>query len=78
IHAAVLAVGRAALAVAAAARATDERGIDGLIFSLARGTRRLGSRARELQTGLVHRELLLAASGAALMLVVLVIGVFGT
>lgn len=78
IHAAALSVGRAALAVAAAARATDERGIDGLIFSLARGTRRLGSRARELQTGLVHRELLLAASGAALMLLVLVIGVFGT
>jgi NADH-quinone oxidoreductase subunit L len=77
IHAAVLAVGRAGLAVAAASRLGDERGIDALIFSLARGTRSLGSRARELQSGLVHRELLLAATGAALILVVLAIGVVG-
>ncbi|ABG03104.1 NADH dehydrogenase (quinone) [Rubrobacter xylanophilus DSM 9941] len=78
VHAAVLSAGRAALAVAAASRLTDERGIDALVLSLARGTRRLGGRARELQTGLVHRELLLAAGGAALMLVVLTIGAAGT
>lgn len=74
IHPAVLAVGRASLAVAGAARTTDERGIDGLIFALVRGTRRLGGRARELQSGLIHKELLLAAVGGALIFVLLVIG----
>lgn len=74
IHAGVLGVGRAGLAVARASRLTDERGIDGLIAALVRGTRKLGGRARELQSGLVHRELLLAVAGAALILVLLLIG----
>lgn len=72
IHAAVLSVGPAALSVADASRATDERGIDGLIAALVRGTRDVGGRARELQSGLVHRELLLAAVGGALVFVALI------
>ncbi len=66
-------VGRAAVATAVAARITDERGIDGLIDRLVNGTRRLGSDARQLQTGLVHRELLLAVSGAAVITILLLV-----
>jgi NADH-quinone oxidoreductase subunit L len=77
IHAGVLAVGTAALAVARASRLTDEAGIDRLIAALVRRTRDLGDSARELQTGLVHRELLLAAAGAALILVFLAFAAAG-
>jgi NADH-quinone oxidoreductase subunit L len=77
LHGGVLAVGRASLAAAGAARLTDERGIDGLIAALVRGTRRLGGRARELQSGLVHKELVLAVVGGAAVFVLLVIGSSG-
>jgi NADH-quinone oxidoreductase subunit L len=77
IHAGVLGVGTAALAVARASRLTDEAGIDHIIAALVRRTRDLGARARELQTGLVHRELLLAAAGAALILVFLAFAAAG-
>ncbi len=75
IHRGVLGVGRAGLAVARVSRLTDEKGIDGLIFALVRGTRDLGRRARRLQTGLVHKELLLAVTGGALILSLLAIGI---
>lgn len=78
IHRGVLDVGGAALALARAARLTDDAGIDRLIAALVRGTRELGGRARELQTGLVHKELLLAAAGAALILAFLAFGAFGS
>ncbi len=74
IHRGVLGVGRAGLAVARASKLTDEKGIDGLIFALVRGTRGLGRRARRLQTGLVHKELLLAVTGGALILAFVVVG----
>jgi NADH-quinone oxidoreductase subunit L len=77
IHAGVLAVGSAALAVASASRATDDKGIDRLIAALVRGTRELGSRARKLQTGLVHKELLLATVGVALVFALLIVGSLG-
>jgi NADH-quinone oxidoreductase subunit L len=77
IHTGVLAVGSAALAVANASRATDERGIDRIIAAFIRGTRELGVRARELQTGLVHKELLLAAVGGALVFALLIVGSLG-
>ena len=75
IHRGVLGVGRLGLAVAQASRITDEKGIDGFIFALVRGTRGLGRRARRLQTGLVHKELLLAVTGGALILALLAIGI---
>lgn len=75
IHASVIGVGRAGLAVADATRVADERGIDGLIRTLVQGTRDLGGRARTLQSGLVHKELLLAAVGGAVMLAFLAVGV---
>ncbi|MGB3683620.1 MAG: proton-conducting transporter membrane subunit [Rubrobacteraceae bacterium] len=71
-------VARPAFAVAQATRAADERGIDGFIFALARSTRDLGGRARRLQSGLVHKELLLAFVGVAALLVFLAIGVIAT
>lgn len=75
IHRGVLGVGRAGLLLAQASRITDEKGIDGFIFALVRGTRDLGRRARRLQTGLVHKELLLAVTGGALILALLAIGI---
>ncbi len=77
IHAGVLGIGRLGLGLASVARLTDERGIDGLIVALVRGTRRLGNRARTLQTGLVHKELLLAAVGGALVFALLIVGSIG-
>ena len=77
IHTGVLAVGPAALAVANASRMTDDKRIDGLIAALVRGTRELGGRARELQTGLVHKELLLAAVGGALVFALLIVSSIG-
>ncbi len=53
----VLAVGRASMRIGRATRITDEAGIDGAIFGLARATVETGSRARRLQSGLIHREL---------------------
>jgi len=38
-----------------------------------RGTRGLGGRARELQSGLVHRELLITVAGVALIFALLVV-----
>jgi NADH-quinone oxidoreductase subunit L len=70
-------VGRASLAVADATRVADERGIDGLIRALVLGVRDLGGQARTLQSGLVHKELLIAAVGGALMLAFLTIGAIG-
>lgn len=73
-HDAVAQIGRASLALARATRRTDERGIDGLIAALVRGTRGLGDRVRHLQSGLVHRELALATGGALLLLALLIGG----
>jgi NADH-quinone oxidoreductase subunit L len=70
----VLGAGRLGLAVAGTARLLDERGIDGLIAALVSGTRSLGVRARTLQSGLIHKELLLAVVGGALIFVLLAIG----
>lgn len=73
IHTGVLGAGKASLDVARIARMTDEMGIDRLIDSLVRGFRGLGGEARRLQSGLVHRELLLAVAGVALILVSLTV-----
>jgi NADH-quinone oxidoreductase subunit L len=70
----VLGVGRLGFAAGRASRLADERGIDGLISALVDGVRRLGGRARELQSGLVHKELLLAVVGAALIFLLLATG----
>lgn len=74
IHRGVIWVGQAGLTVAQASRLTDEKWIDGLIFALVRGTRNLGRRARRLQTGLVHKELLLAVTGGVMILAFVAIG----
>ena len=78
IHEGVLGVGRLGLALARASRVTDDRGIDELIAALVRNTRQLGTRARTLQTGLVHRELLIAIVGGALILAYVAIEAIGS
>ena len=67
IHQGVLGVGQAGLVVAGAARFFDEQGIDGLIRRLVAGIRAMGGRARQLQSGLVSRELVVTMGGVALI-----------
>jgi len=69
----VLAMGRFGLDIGRAVRHSDERGIDGLIFSMVRGTLELGNRARNLQSGLIHREMAITVVGTALILATLII-----
>jgi len=53
----VLAIGRGAMQIGKGTRSTDEAGIDGFIFGLARITVVTGSIARRLQSGFIHREM---------------------
>lgn len=73
VHEGVLGVGRASLKVAADTQELDAEGIDGAIRGLVSGTWQWGLRVRQLQTGLVHRELLLTFGGAAAVLVLVLI-----
>ncbi len=73
LYVAVLAVGRFALNIGRVVRRSDDQGIDGLIFSVAHGTVELGSRARTLQSGLIHREMAITVVGAALILAILLL-----
>lgn len=72
VHALVTATGRGNLSLARLSRQADEQGIDKLIAGLVSRTQSLGQQARRLQSGLVHRELLLT-TGAVVMLVVLLV-----
>lgn len=72
IVATVAGVGRGAMETARAARMSDDA-IDAVIFGLVDRTRRLGVSARRLQSGLVHRELLAAAAGTALLLAIVLL-----
>lgn len=69
---AVFATGRVGLGVARATRCSDERGVDGLIYALVDRVHAWGTRARELQSGLVHRELAISVVGIAVILAVVV------
>lgn len=53
---------------------SDERGIDGLIFGLVRGSLALGAQVRTLQSGLIHRELAMSVLGTAVILAALIAG----
>lgn len=74
VHRGVAGVGSGGLIAAGASRAIDERGIDGVVRGIAAGTRDLGVRARRLQTGLVHQELLISAAAIVLLLAILIAG----
>ena len=67
LYAAVLAVGRSGLNIGRAVRRNDEQGIDGIIFSFVRATINLGSKARTLQSGLIHRELAISTVASAIL-----------
>jgi len=66
----VVAFGRCNDAAGRATRRNDEQGIDGLIAALVRGTVALGTHIRRLQSGLIHRELVMSGAGMVLILVV--------
>ncbi|BBP03223.1 hypothetical protein TPL01_06480 [Sulfuriferula plumbiphila] len=71
LYRAILAMGRLGLAIGRVVRKSDERGVDGLIFALVRGSLALGAQVRTLQSGLIHRELAMSVVGAALILAAL-------
>ena len=77
LYSAVLAIGQFNLKVAMKTRLSDEKGIDRLIFLIVNNTLKLGSQARALQSGLIHRELaitvLLTSGLVAVALVGLII-----
>jgi len=61
LYAMALQVGQITINIGRMVRFNDEQGIDGLIFSMVRRTLDLGHRARNLQSGLIHRELAITA-----------------
>lgn len=73
VHGAVEGVAAATWRLARASRISDERGIDGLIGRLVQRVQRYGDLARGLQSGLIHRELMLTAGGTGLVLVLIVL-----
>jgi hypothetical protein len=66
-------VGTAGLNLAVASRRFDESDLDGVIAVLVKAVLRLGSRARQLQSGFVSRELALAVAGAGGILLLLIL-----
>jgi len=73
LYAGVLATGHLGLRLARAARHNDEQRIDAAIFSFVRSTINLGSKARKLQSGLIHRELAISTVASAMILVFMLI-----
>lgn len=69
-HRGVELIGWLSLRVARASQSLDRNRIGGLIAGIVSQTWRLGLLARQLQTGLVHRELLIAVGGAAAVLII--------
>lgn len=68
---AVRGIGRFNLLLGRATDRADSDGIDAAIFGLVDRTVALGSRARRLQSGFIHRELALTAIGVAAIVVAL-------
>lgn len=73
LHSGVLAIGRLGYNVGAGVKRNDEQGIDGLIFTMVRGSLALGTRVRALQSGLIHRELAISVLSAAVILMTLML-----
>jgi len=74
----ILAIGQAGLNLGRAARFGDERGIDEMIAALVQGTIRMGGRARNLQSGLIHKEMAIAIVGTMLIFVSLFVFILTT
>jgi NADH-quinone oxidoreductase subunit L len=69
LYSSVLAIGRYGIKIGQAARFSDERGIDKMIYSLVNNTIELGNRARRLQSGLIHREMAITVVVTMLILI---------
>ncbi|MEZ4570226.1 MAG: proton-conducting transporter membrane subunit [Thermomicrobiales bacterium] len=70
-HAGVEATGRAAMSTGWLTRRTDDDGIDRFIAWMVADVRKLGGRAREIQTGLISRELAYSAAAVAVLVAIL-------
>ncbi len=66
----VLAIGRLGLKLGRIVRRTDDKGIDGFIFSFVDSTINLAAKARTLQSGLIHKELAISTIASAMILVI--------
>ncbi|VAW96963.1 NADH-ubiquinone oxidoreductase chain L [hydrothermal vent metagenome] len=66
----VLAIGRMGLKVGRIVRRTDDKGIDGFIFSFVDSTVNLAAKARTLQSGLIHKELAISTVASAMILAI--------
>ncbi len=66
----VLAIGRLGLKLGRVVRRTDDKGIDGFIFSFVDGTVNLAAKARTLQSGLIHKELAITTIISAMILAI--------
>jgi NADH-quinone oxidoreductase subunit L len=66
-------VGSAGLTLGLACRRFDESDLDGLIVALVETARRLGTSARQVQSGFVSRELALAVIGTGALLLLLLV-----
>ncbi len=66
----VLAIGRMGLKVGRIVRRTDDKGIDGFIFSFVDSTVNLAAKARTLQSGLIHKELAIGTVASAMILAI--------
>ncbi len=69
----VLWVGQAGIKIGHYARRIDDKGIDRFIFSAVRRTINLGTQARELQSGYIHKELAIMTVVTAVLLAVIVV-----
>lgn len=76
LYAAALFTGQMSISIARSVRFSDEQGIDGLIFSIVTSTLNLGRRARNLQSGLIHRELAITVVLTTALFSVLLIVLF--
>jgi len=66
----VLTIGRAGLKLGQVVRRTDDKGIDGFIFSFVDSTVKFAGKARTLQSGLIHKELAISTLTSAMILVI--------
>ena len=70
----VLAIGQSGIYIGQLARLSDDKGIDRFIFSIVDRTVALGSHARRLQSGLIHREMAITAMVTLGLILLIFIG----
>jgi NADH-quinone oxidoreductase subunit L len=73
IHHFVLKTGRGGRWISSAFRRMDERGIDGFISGLTKNIRALGHYGRQIQSGLIHKELMWSVWGMVALIIIMIL-----